>query len=304
MSDLVGLFEIKSQYQHQHPQLIRWKGSTLTRIVSTIQKNKNTGYNIFSKRPLKHYRREIGGGSAAATTNNEHISLKISSLTEQPGGTITNSGTVSTTNNGVPITEDITSSTNLYETGNCARDSALCDNSAFNARRRVRSSGMIKKASAVSSVSATRSYYTDSKQYLNSRNISFEENQFNYLKSGTSAEKPGSAPALKLNNTYRPNGENTQNNIVIFKPSNYKFSTQGGVSSSSRLDRLKYDTIQKIEYNQKQQYGTSANYALQSTYNNNNLWGLKTQSGFSNTLTPKISLDNVMIRCAPRRIYG
>ena len=52
----------------------------------------------------------------------------------------------------------------------------------------------------------TSSYYTSSKQYLASRNLTFQQNQYNYIRMGDASAKPGSN--LASNNLYSPNGLN------------------------------------------------------------------------------------------------
>jgi hypothetical protein len=57
------------------------------------------------------------------------------------------------------------------------------------------------------------------------------------------------------------------NNVVIYKPNNAKYGQQGGVSSSSRIDRLKLETIETVAAKYKTTYGTnSQNYKASVTY--------------------------------------
>jgi hypothetical protein len=59
---------------------------------------------------------------------------------------------------------------------------------------------MIKKQSVNSD------YYTSTQQYMNSRNISYDQNQYFHVKYGSSTAKPGSAGAIS--NIYQSNGIN------------------------------------------------------------------------------------------------
>jgi hypothetical protein len=118
-----------------------------------------------------------------------------------------------------------------------------------------------------------KNYYTTTTDYLYNRCQTFEQNQFNYLSSGTSTVKPGEP--LSQNNVYKancnPNLEIqyatsllpvspsqpispphalTPSNprgceIVQYKPNNYKYAQQGAVSSSDRLLRLSVETSNK-----------------------------------------------------------
>jgi hypothetical protein len=84
-----------------------------------------------------------------------------------------------------------------------------------------------------SSTKLEKTYYTDSRAYLRARCQTFDQK----TKIG---EKNGDF--YKSTNCYNLSGcENKQN--VVFKPNNKKFATQGAVSSGTRLQRLKVDTI-------------------------------------------------------------
>ena len=88
-----------------------------------------------------------------------------------------------------------------------------------------------------------------SQEYLNTRGKTFDQNQYHYFKSGNPLVKPG-APGSE-NNKYAANTDssiNCPNNPTYyvesqFKPNNYKYSQDGGVSSSARTSRLNYNTI-------------------------------------------------------------
>ena len=118
-----------------------------------------------------------------------------------------------------------------------------CDTSIFDqinpasVRRRCRSAGMYKKKDGVLQPPSSQTkapYANTTKEYLSTRGKSFKQNQYHYIKSGNAAVKPG-APGSQ-NNKYSINdggsfycdasGYYVQSE---FKPSNYKFSQDGGV---------------------------------------------------------------------------
>ena len=75
----------------------------------------------------------------------------------------------------------------------------------------------------------------NSKQYLQSRCKTYEQNQTLGKNTGTANEFYGTSCTTKSDGTVcKP---------VIHKPNNKQFKQQGGVSSSSRIAKLKYDTI-------------------------------------------------------------
>jgi hypothetical protein len=202
-------------FEYNHQPIISWKGKTFNQITSTIKKNPgiNTTQgieNIFLPNPLKIYRREI-----ANKPNNEtcmkHSSIKIDEI-NRPGGSIINTSFNSSNNNGLVNTIDNTLPNNsCEEPGTCMVFLSPADN----ARRRVRSSGMINQKYDQKN---RAKYYTDTNQYLTSRNITFQQNQFRYAISDPSY-------------------------CVVYNPNNKQFAQQGAVTSSSLIAKVKYDTV-------------------------------------------------------------
>lgn len=179
--------------------LIPWKGRTFNQIHSSIQKNGQIRAdipNLFAANPLKIYRREIA--SSEATRCGSSASLRIDEF-DRPNGTINNS--VATTIKDLVNTLDNTIPNNKCENyENCS----VILSPAANARNRVRSSGMIKRKFNEGKNDDT--YYTSSSQYLTSRNRTFVQNQYNYIRKGDSTAKPGTN--LSSANVYSPNGTN------------------------------------------------------------------------------------------------
>ena len=179
--------------------LIPWKGRTFNQIHSSIQKNGQIRAdipNLFAANPLKIYRREIA--SSEATRCGSSRSLRIDEF-NRPNGTINNS--VATTIKDLVNTLDNTIPNNKCEN---YESCSVILSPAANARNRVRSSGMIKRKFNEGKNDDT--YYTSSSQYLTSRNRTFVQNQYNYIRMGDSTAKPGSS--LSSANVYSPNGTN------------------------------------------------------------------------------------------------
>jgi len=188
-------------------EIISWKGKTFNQISSIIKKNsgEKTGdkSNYFRANPLKIYRRELSEGKC-----NERISFSIDKF-NGPGGMIVNTESNKDILGG---TLDINLTESKYErpgTGNCS-ERKECFNHAENARRRVRSSGMITKKYNAAKNNDT--YYTSSKQYLESRNKKFEQNQYYNIRQGEVAVKPGSNSSIF--NVYASNGMQHCNEYV------------------------------------------------------------------------------------------
>jgi len=104
----------------------------------------------------------------------------------------------------------------------------------------------------------SKSYYSDTKGYLKSRCIQYDQKLSTTRIPGITYTKPCSTGSgvIIVEPTDSPTGTqvrwtqncqqqscSTQHSTTIYKPSNAQFATQGAVSSSSRIDRLKYNTI-------------------------------------------------------------
>jgi hypothetical protein len=178
--------------------LIQWKGSTFNQIHSFVKFNNpadtNSLHSLFKPKPLKIYRREIA--SSSVDVCNPRTSIKIDSY-NRPNGTIINS-TATTINGLVNLVDNLLPNNSCEEPGTCS----VILNPADNARKRVRSGGMIRRQFDISKNNDT--YYTSTQQYLSSRNRTFNQNQYNYFRAGDSTAKPGTA--LASANVYSPQG--------------------------------------------------------------------------------------------------
>lgn len=178
---------------------ISWKGKTLNQITSSIQKNKLEdgsirGDNIFRAMPLKIYRREI----AANVPNkrecvHSNVSNSIDELNRPGGSIITSPGNsrnsdgreldvngIITDSRGLVNVLETPAPSNLTQTYGCqgADKSYTC--AETNARRRCRSSGIIKRT--YDPVRSEMSYFTNSNQYMVSRSKTFAQNQYRHVR--------------------------------------------------------------------------------------------------------------------------
>ena len=176
-----------------------WKGSVFYQMSSFINKNTNktdlTVKLIMKPLPLNIFRRTTDITPPSKLCNSRN-SLKIDDL-NRPGSTFVIENTNNTNKVGLVnyITNDITecTSTNIES---CIHMPDM------DARRRVRSAGMIRRKYNPARNNDT--YCTSSNQYLVSRNRTFSQNQYNFIRQGNSSVKPGSA--LSKTNVYSPNG--------------------------------------------------------------------------------------------------
>jgi hypothetical protein len=91
---------------------------------------------------------------------------------------------------------------------------------AENARRRVRSSGMIKRTFKPQNKN-DNAYFTNSKQYLVSRNRTFAQNQYTHIRKGEPSLLPNNSQYNT--NVYSPNGLSHCRTTVITQGQNDTF---------------------------------------------------------------------------------
>ena len=236
--------------------------------------------------PNKIRRKEI---PLLGTCSNSHNNASLRDL-EIPGGSITNSkeknmrqGIVDLHFSGEPVDSS------------CIGNTPCVSQVQENALRRVRSAGMIVNK---------QTYYTTESQFLHSRNRTVIQNEFAMIRNGDPNAIPGTTDAL--NNKYASNtvsycpGQiaSTPTNYVpvYYKPSNSKYGTQGSVSASARLLRLKYDTVTYGGQKTNTQYGVLTSNAL--AYYSSESYTLKDKIGFVNKQTPIISkVTGLMTGC-------
>jgi hypothetical protein len=212
--------------------VISWKGKTFNQITSSIQKNTRSTtsgiHNLFLPNPMKIYRREIATVKTT-TTCSRRASTKIDEF-NRPGGSIVNTKFLNDTNGLVNNVDVKLPNNTCEEPGTCIAFLSP----ALNAKRRCRSAGMVHKKYGANNLPK---YFTDNKQYLYSRNHTFDQNQFNY---------PISDPSYCV----------TQN------PNNVQFATQGAVTSSSLIARVRYNAIQTSAAQMKNPLGIATSNAL------------------------------------------
>ena len=286
---------------------ISWKGKTFSQITSEIRKNvikpttspNLTNHLIMKPQPMKIYRKEIASTVSKSCNSRNIFSFEI------PGGNIVNS---KITNENTKGLLDITLPNNQGEYPGSSCDANIlpsnsnqvidnrCLSAQNNAKRRVRSSGMIVRKFSV--IKNNDSYCTNTRQYLDSRNKTFEQNTYHMLRQGNATNLPGTAGALS--NVYASNtishckGANT-NGLqtalvpVYYKPSNARFAEQGGVSSSAYILRRKYDTVTDAGAKLQNSFGRATANALAYSTTDSSLYSLKTKIGYPLKQTPRFA---------------
>lgn len=246
-----------------------WKGKTLNQITSTLRKNtyslnSDDTINIFKPNPVKLYRKEIA--SQTITSGNPRISSSIQDF-ERPNGYLLVSSVLTPAGNCTSLanTLDIDLPNSKYEMGGSielSTEPKICFSQADNARRRCRSGGAAIKQYDITN--RKKNYYTSSKQYLYDRNQTFDQNQFKYAVA-----------------------DNTSCAAPTVKPSNNRFKTQGGVSSSDLIARVRYEEITNAASQTANAYGAETANALAYGVNAT-IYTNKDRNGYGIVSTPVI----------------
>lgn len=86
-----------------------------------------------------------------------------------------------------------------------------------------------------SSGNPTKKYYSSNREYMQARCKTYEQKSFHFMRDGANLESNccGNDAGYVSGNCKR----------TYYKPNNTKFSVQGAVSASERLNRLRYNTI-------------------------------------------------------------
>jgi len=263
---------------------ISWKGKTFNQITSTLRKNTyvlNQGdkVNIFKANPVKLYRKELA--SQTITSGNPRVSSSIQDF-ETPNGYSIVSSVLTPAGNCTSLanTEDPTIPNSKYEQGGAIELSAnpkICFSQADNARRRCRSGGAAIKQYDITN--RKNNYYTSSKQYLYDRNQTFDQNIFKYAVADASE---CSNPTVKM--------------------SNNRFYTQGGVSSSDLIARVKYDEITNAAAQTANAYGAETANALAYGVNAT-IYTNKDRNGYSIIKTPVIDKNSGELKqCVTKKL--
>jgi len=270
-----------STYNWQPQNMVNWKGLTNNSAVpSWTRADEDIGGDngpAFKARPLKIWRKQLNGKNSQG---NSAVGMPM----DTPGGSVNlgsaqicdgdnnRIGLIDEINHGIEV-RDPHPNDKFFDTDSNKPACVAC-----NPENHV-----IKTASTV----IGKKYYTDSRAYLHSKGRTYEQNQATGIKvDGVTYFDANGNPLHPSDNTslgptsYSKTfgGQQTDcSDKLIYKPSNHKFSTQGAVSSGSRLLRLKVDTINKNGSSFASAYGSAAKNAGRYSSNSNAIYFLKSK---------------------------
>lgn len=237
-------------------------------------------------RPIKHWRKQLVARTSMGPSNSSVIVPF-----DQPGSTVNlgvNDGQICSCNDSLNVQTIVTrfpgnknktfdQGTKLNGAGPNGSTACIASNPESNIIR----SGMTEKNinSQSETEAPTKKFSFSTQQYLRSKCRSFDQRLTGRLNPGTlyvseddgccikpvpySNSDSGSQVRLSTN---CPDETCDGNPVkIIVKPNNRQFFQQGAVSSSSRLERLKLNTINKAASSLKKEYGSSAANAAKYT---------------------------------------
>jgi hypothetical protein len=261
---------------------IEWKGKTFVQIIASIQQNQNNASHLdinqlMKPQPLSIYRKEIHNinGQTKNKICNSRISMTISDY-ETPGSTI-----VSRTQNNPYYSNGIITSVEYTNPTTLTAEHGKCDvsNNCFlspqnNARKRCRSAGMIQRKFNANKNNDT--YSSSTQQYLTSRNRTIKQNEYHFIRKGSSGIIPG--PGLGASNVYSPGGlshcwqptisaanDNNSFNYIWIDGTSYSVIIPDGVYDIGTLNQF-FQTVQIKNKTYFNGPGGTKNFLLNISY--------------------------------------
>jgi len=274
---------------------ISWKGSSTFSAVPKWSRpvssnNKTDNGTPFKPRPIKHWRKQL---HPTDTTGSSRTSKQIPF--DRPGSTnylgVNNSCNCNDASNNylidnIPNTKNTIFEESTYVVG--PNQSRVCI--GCNPEKNVIKSGRTEKnINPVNSTSEPKLKYNFStKSYLRSKCALYEQrltgvrvegNQYIIPGTSTPAQPSDSYLGSQVRNTLDCSTKCNNNPVkIIYKPNNSQYGRQGAVSSSSRIQRLKLNTINKNGASFSTAWGAAASNAGKYSSNVNAPYFIKSKN--------------------------
>ena len=247
-------------YKWQEQPYIPWKGLSTNSAVPAWSRPLINGPTndvpsgpAFKARPIKHWRKQL-----APRVGSGRSSTGIGMPMDRPGGSTYLGDNperckCETTDETVNLKENITRTHKIVKPK--ASDTVYNENGKPVCVACNPEANVIKSASTI----LNKKYYTDSRAYLRSRNMTYEQKLSGTRANGIKYFGPDGELLWPTNSVDGPQVRAPSDcparcdtasgarygSRAIYKPNNRQFGVQGAVSSSSRLERLKLNTITK-----------------------------------------------------------
>jgi len=235
---------------------ISWKGlSTNSAVPSNSRPDLNASGPQFKAQPINHWRKQlIPNANSGGRTRRAGIGMPM----DTPGGSVYLGNVSANTNCLLNNTADATgikeNIVKVNDTSFTKNDNGCLSNTCNPEKNRINSATTI----------VSKTYYKDSRAYLRARNQLYDQkltalpvSTITYLDESNNLLYPTDSPnGPQVRQTENcPTGTTCQ---TIYKPNNTQYSQQGAVDSSSRIARLKLNTINKNAASYKEVFGTTA----------------------------------------------
>lgn len=259
-----------------------------------------------SARPIKHWRKQLNprpdsNGNSISGSNGRRAGIGMSM--DIPGGSsilgkasdcsktseCTKTSTMLSDNILRPVSDKIYPSSPSDKYYDASNNEIVC----VACNPEVDALKLVKPASTIIS----KKYYSDRKAYLQSRCLLYDQKlSGNKIPGITYWNTTLNQPILPSNDLiYGTQNRATENclnctntvrnntNTTIYKPSNFQYAKQGAVDSSSRITRLKYNTITKNGTNMQTAFGQAGANA-NALYNGSDVspYFLKSKNNINN----------------------
>jgi hypothetical protein len=245
----------------------------LNRAVPTyiFNSNNNLSGNNFRARPLKQWRKQLSSSNLARSLGNSNASIGMPM--DRPGGSTSTSTSTCNINN----------------------NSSACYNASLLEEEIIKDSPCTSCQPIKPIITISDTSYTDNKAYMQSRCVTYDQKQaYNpapnvtyFSTAGIPIEPSPDANGTQVretNNCYMPLKQQNNSyygrcNTTIYKPNNVQFAQQGGVSSGSRISRLKYNT--------QNGYGAAYNSASGAVGINSGYYQTEPSPSYYNKIKPQ-----------------
>uniref|UniRef100_A0A6C0JUB4 Uncharacterized protein n=1 Tax=viral metagenome TaxID=1070528 RepID=A0A6C0JUB4_9ZZZZ len=264
--------DIQSQVPTSHARYSKFTGS----------------WNV--SRPIKHWRKQLNPIGIQGPSKNSYLGL------EKPASNVVITQSVPDCKHNIMYlyTDDNTTGTANATADKDGENQSICDSCYINVKpTRGLNTKFINPIQL--SLQPNNSYSFNTKQYLQMRNKSYLQNLSGSNKSNIqyvaiddgcciqpipySEGKEGTQVKRSL---YRSDNDLCSTKDIIVKPNNRQYFQQGSVSSSSRLLRLKYNTLKSTAKSLNTVYGSSASKAGQYSENGNGPYFIKSKINVCN----------------------
>jgi hypothetical protein len=271
---------------------VSWKGqSSHAAIAGWSRPLTTTDYNAVQQapsgrpNPIKHWRKQLHPNTSSGTGRSA-----IGMPMDIPGGSVYlgQGGNCSCDTNGESEVVNITTNNVFNNSGKAVGPNGSTVCLACNPENNIIRSGMTEKLinPPNAQTQPTKKFSFSTKAYLKSKCMSYEQrlvgsqlqgvNYMDTYNDDTVGPQTRGALACPAETC---NGKRIN---IIYKPSNRQFLTQGAVNSSSRMDRLKYNTINKAAKSLENAWGSAAANAATYTGSGTAPYFIKSKNNICN----------------------